>query len=230
MAAVLKTANGESRSWVQIPPLPPVLLLCGKSVRDAKFRLRRSQRSDTFMLAISDDRPVSAGLHIPMDKQPPALHIQRPILGNTRSSVKRRFRTEVEGQAGISDLYYQARFLGPRVSGSKVLAFLRQNDEIGHRFVRWIVFRTSIGTSWFTNRNPKICTNHSASNIAEFACGRFFPILLINSPSTNSSFSCSNTPDASRAAHSVRVQCFRGGSRGTGRQGISVKAVGIRST
>src|SRR4051812_22309405 len=23
MAAVLKTANGESRSWVQIPPLPP---------------------------------------------------------------------------------------------------------------------------------------------------------------------------------------------------------------
>jgi hypothetical protein len=26
MAAVLKTANGESRSWVQIPPLPPVIL------------------------------------------------------------------------------------------------------------------------------------------------------------------------------------------------------------
>jgi hypothetical protein len=27
MAAVLKTANGESRSWVQIPPLPPALVM-----------------------------------------------------------------------------------------------------------------------------------------------------------------------------------------------------------
>jgi hypothetical protein len=99
MAAVLKTANGESRSWVQIPPLPPVILhtaailsqpprrsavqaflpvfflekkidgarntgknACGtvassigKCVCHAKFRLRRSKRSDTFMLAVRND-------------------------------------------------------------------------------------------------------------------------------------------------------------------------------
>src|SRR5438105_5839726 len=120
MAAVLKTANGESRSWVQIPPLPPAVLLCGKSVCHAKFRLRCSKRSDTLMLAIRADGRVSASLRIPMDQQPPTRHIQNPILVNARSSVKHGFRSEVEGEARIGDLYYQAQVLGPRVSGWKV--------------------------------------------------------------------------------------------------------------
>jgi hypothetical protein len=40
MAAVLKTANGESRSWVQIPPLPPFLNELATFVRSAYWRRR----------------------------------------------------------------------------------------------------------------------------------------------------------------------------------------------
>ena len=79
-----------------------------------------------------------------MDQQPPARHIQHPILDNARSGVKSRFRGEVKVQARIGDFYYQAQVLGPRVSGSKVLALSLQHDDIRFWFVRWIVFRRNI--------------------------------------------------------------------------------------
>ena len=137
---------------------------------DVHYRIRRGERGYGLGFIVDLNVLVCAVLWLTVDHEAAAPHVQDPVFGNLGAGVEGGLGAEVEGEGGVGDFGDEVDVGGFGAWGEFVIR-LSEDDRVGLRITRWVVFGANIDGNLLANsevgkdRPQPLAKQHEGPNV-----------------------------------------------------------------